>query len=328
MRIPRSVIVMGLVTAVPFGLGIRDTLTKKPAAAEKEWDGLGSFAEGKSRAERERELAAYEEEMRREAAEREERSKARLAKLDELYGSQPASMGVALDGLELGGAANPPGHVQRRIDEVNRDGLAWISLDGTTTLDAVQVVIHDDYETTDACDKLNEALLAAWGHSVNGVWLDTAKHQRATLTNDDSCELRFERYLEPIDFVAELPLSAIGKQADAFAQQLGEAADYDGDRIYRQLPGVGAAKARTRIEIFTERGRIAGFTATSGADFDSLTAIRDALSARLKAKPTQSSDEENADAAVWEWKNGRTPVSLVQTGVDTFSMTVGKLPWD
>ncbi len=327
MRIPRSVIVMGLVTAVPFGLGIRDALTKKPAANDG-LDALGALTSGRSSAERERELAAYEEEMRREAEEREERSKARLAKLDELYGSQPASMGVALDGLELGGPANPPGHIQRRIDGVNRDGLAWISLDGATTLDAVQIVIHADYETTDPCDKLNDALVAAWGHSVNGVWVDTAKHQRATLSNDDSCELRFERYLDPADFVAELPLSAIGKNADAFAQQLGEAAEYDGDRMYRVLPGVGAAKGLTRIEIFAERGRIICFTATSGADFDSLTAIRDALSARLKAKPTQSSDEDNADAVVWEWKNGRTPVSLVQTGVDTFSMTVGKLPWD
>lgn len=327
MRIPRSVIVMGLMTAVPLGLGVRDALTKKPAATD-EWSGLGALAGGTSRAEREAELAAYEQEMRREAEEREARSRARLAKLDELFGSQPAAMGRALEGLELGGAANPPGHIQRRIDEINSDGLAWITLDGTSTLDAVQVTIHSDYEITDACDKLDDKLVAAWGHSVNGVWMDPAKHQRVTLTNDDRCDLRFERYIDPQDFVAELPLSAIGKSADAYAKQLGEGADYDGDRIYRQLPGVGAAKVPTRIEIFAEGGRIVGFTAQSGADFDSLTAIRDTLSARLKAKPTQTSDEENEDAAVWEWKHGRTPVSLVQTGVDTFSMTVGKLPWD
>src|SRR5690348_1005184 len=101
MRIPTSVIVMSVVTAVPFGLGIRDTLDKKDSHADDEL-GVLDFSGKRSARERERALEEYQAEMQREAAEREARAKAKLAKLDELYGAKPAQMGALLDGITLG----------------------------------------------------------------------------------------------------------------------------------------------------------------------------------------------------------------------------------
>src|SRR5688572_13929492 len=124
MRIPPSVIVMSLVTAVPFGLAIRDTLNEKDARAAGGLDDYGDDDGYKGR-ERSAELAEYEAEMAREAAEREARSKERLTQLDQLYGAKAASMGTLLDGIELGAGAGSfqPEHVRRRIEHVTRDGF-------------------------------------------------------------------------------------------------------------------------------------------------------------------------------------------------------------
>src|SRR5260221_296797 len=110
MRIPPSVIVMSLVTAVPFGLGIRDSLKHEPAI-------------GGEREERSRALDDYEAEVRREGAERQRRTEDKKARLDVLYGAKPAQMGSLLDGIQLGANATfQPEYIRQRIANASRDG--------------------------------------------------------------------------------------------------------------------------------------------------------------------------------------------------------------
>ncbi len=327
MRIPPSVIVMSVLTAVPFGLGIRDTLAGKGVAAEDGDDDAFDFDGSRSAAEREAKLAAYEAELRREAVEREQRAKERLAKLDQVYGTKVASMGPLLDGLVLGANAGSfqPEHVRVRIERESRAGFLNVGFGvDASTLNAVNVYVttgYDDYETADPCEALSEKLTAAWGHSTNGTWLDPATHQRATL-DPEPCRLTFDRYLDPADWVAQLPLTAIGGNAERFAEQLGPSANVEDDRVYWTISGVGYAERDTKLEAYVEKNRIIGFTATVASDFDSTVAVRDARAATRGAEP-----KRDEDTGLWTWKR-RVPVSLEQHRTNLFTVRVGKMPWD
>jgi len=153
-------------------------------------------------------------------------------------------------------------------------------------------------------------------------------HQRATF-DEDGCTLTFERYLEPSDLVAQFPLDAVGKSAEKFAAQLGPASDSDDERVYWNLPGIGFGSGDTKLEAYVANGKIIGFKATVKSDFDSMVAVRDALSAKLKVQPKRAAeaDDEYSDSNVWEWKR-RVPVTLEQLDADRFSVLVGKMPWD
>lgn len=327
MRIPPSVIVMSVLTAVPFAMGIGDTLTQSDVDADDEYgDGLDLDGRRSAR-ERRAELEAYEAELRREAMEREQRAKERVTKLDQLYGTKVASMGTLLDGIALGANAGSfqPEHVRARIERESRDGFLNVGFGvDATALNAVNVYVtsdYDDYETSDPCEALSEKLTAAWGRSTNGTWLDPTTHQRATL-DLEPCRLTFDRYLEPADWVAGLPLAAIGSNAERFAEQLGPSANVDYDRVFWTMSGIGYGERDTQLEAYIEKNRIIGVTATVASDFDSTVAVRDALSAKLGAQP-----KRDEDTGLWTWKR-RVPVVLEQQQSDRFTVRVGKMPWD
>jgi hypothetical protein len=319
---------MSVVTAIPFGLGVREQLTKKQVSADEFDDGI-DFGERRSIRERERELAEYEAELRREEAQREAANRERLAKLDQLYGTRPASMGTLLEGITLGSDAGSfqPEHVRRRIEHASNDGIFTVVFDADAkSLNAVLVSVTDDYDTGNACEKLAEKLADAWGRSPTMTWHEAATRQRATF-DTDSCQLRFDRYVEPADWVAKLPMSAIGMNADKFIETLLPAVESDEERVYWTIPGTGFGKGDTRMEAYIVKGKIVGFKATVATDFDSTIAVRDALSAKLKAQPKKSGDDEYNDSNVWEWKR-RVAVTLDQFDTDRFSVLVGKMPWD
>ena len=81
MRIPTSVIVMSLVTALPFGLGVREQLKQKDVSAEEFGDDGLDFGSKRSARERRADLEEYEAELRREEAEREAKTKEKLTSM-------------------------------------------------------------------------------------------------------------------------------------------------------------------------------------------------------------------------------------------------------
>lgn len=324
MRIPPSVIVMSVLTAVPFGLGIRDTLARQGAPVDEEE--LGFDIGGKrSAAAAERALADYEAQMRREAEERAARTARRIAQLDEVYGGKPAVMGSLLDGIVLGADAGSfqSEPVRQRLARDTQDGFLHVRFDpDAQALNAVDVVVNADYETSDACQQLARKLEAAWGPATRGVWLDPATHQRAAFDTDD-CHLRFDRYLEPAEWVGKLPLRQIGAKPEALMAELGNVIDDSDDAgVWWHMPGVGFGKAATKLEAYVEGGKVIGLRATVDSDFDTALAVRDALSA---AQKTQAHKDDATGQWVW---SKRPLVRLDTNGSDRFTLLVGKTPWD
>jgi hypothetical protein len=325
MRIPPSVIVMSVVTAVPFGLGVRDTLKHKDVTAE-EYDGL-DFGEGRSARERSRELEEYEAEARREQLEREAKSKERIAQLDQLVGAKPAQMGSLFDGIVLGAGAGSfqPENVRLRIENATRDGFMSVSFDADAkALNGIDVIVGSDYDSSDACEELLKKLDAKWGSPTNNAWLDPATHQRASF-DTDSCKLRFDRYVEPTDWVAALPIAAVGSSTAKFTAQLTAGdVDQNDERVVWTSPGVGYGKGPSHYEAWITNGKVTGFTMSGDSDFDTILAVRDAMSAKLKAQPKKTADEYDAEYSTYEWKR-RPYVRLATTGTDRFTVTVEKL---
>jgi hypothetical protein len=327
MRIPISVVVMSLLTAAPFALAIRDTVNekKKPTADELEELGLDDYERRSARRDRER-LAEYEAEAAREAAERARDHEAKVAQLDTLYGKNKASIGSVFGvGVQIGGIV--PDALERRVNELNREGFLLPTVEQTgTALVSLRVDIYSssyDYNSSgeDACETLRNKLVGAWGPSSSGVWTDPAAHARAILSTDRPCSLTFEKYLEPTDWIAALPLDAIGKKSEVVEEKAIGADVYD-DTIEWSIPGTGAGKEPTHITAYVDNGKVVFVSIMSDTDYDTLVAIRDALSAKLKAQPGRDDDTDG-----WIWK--KKPGFLLTQGYSTnrFTLQFGKDPY-
>jgi hypothetical protein len=314
MRIPPSVIVMGLLTAVPFGLAIRDTARHESASA----DGIDLTGAKQ----RERERAAERVRLEDQQQRREDEAKRRRDRfVESLIGKAPASMGSFLDGITLGANAETfqPEATQKRIFEAEQARFASVEFGADEVLRTVSVEVR----AVD-CDQLRDKLTAAWGHSVGSVWLDPATHQRASVYNNEEsgfyCALMFDRYVDPDAWVGSLPLDAIGKPIGALAAP--KDATTEDDSISWHLPGLGYGRQSTTVIAYIEKGKVVGANVIADADFDSQLKIRDLLSAKLARQPVQ---DEN-DSGVWTWKT-KVPVKLDGSGAARFSVQIGTQTW-
>ncbi|NVB82307.1 MAG: hypothetical protein HOV81_28260 [Kofleriaceae bacterium] len=324
MRIPTSVFVMSVLTAVPFGLGIKDTLThKQPTFDDDAFDFTADSARDRAR---ERRYAEYERQAEQEKLERTKRRDERTAKLDTLYGKQPASLGSLFDGIQLGADAGSfqPEIARERIYDATRDGFLNVVFDvDSTQLRGLTVELSTvDYTETieETCEKLRDKLTTAWGRIAGSTWLDPSTHQRASI-DSSYCALRFDRYLDTTDWLAGIHMEAIGMKADKLAALVGPTAIVDSDMVSWHLPGVGFGTKSTTVEAYLENGKVVTIAATTDADFDTIAAIRDAISAKRKDEPTT-----DAQTGAWSWK-GKVPVTLDNTRVSRFDLVVGKGSW-
>lgn len=319
MRIPTSVIVMSLVTATPFGLAIRDTLKKKPAADLEDYT-LDDY-ERSTRRDRER-LAEYEAEAAREAAERAKEATAKLVELDTVFGKQRASLGSLFTGAQIGSPASAP--LQDKLDQVTSEGfiVASYEIDDESAVRSLHVELESSYDTTvDPCEALRDKLVTAWGPSSSGVWTEPSTHMRASLTRGRSCRLSFDHYLEPADWLAALPLDAVGQKAEKVAKVV-RGDIYDGTLDW-SLPGTGAGFERsTAMAYIDDHDKVVYVSISTDTDFDSLVAIRNALTAKLKVEPTRDDDSGG-----WVWKK-KPGFQLTQSyDGNRFTLAFGKDPY-
>lgn len=298
MRIPASVIVMSLVTAVPFALAVRDTMKPHEKTVDEMTD-------------EERE-AHFEEEMRKEAEQDAQREAAQAKKREQafqtFFGAKPAQLGSFFTGIELGGPAHSP-----EIDALSRadDVVPVIGLDGTETLDSIEIP-GDDH-----CDTLHAAMVKAWGDSPDGVYLDAVNHVRAKYAD---CTVTFDRYLEVNEWIdkkdtAPVSLSLVGKPVDKVRALISHVDQDDGEILMWSVPGIGRGSGPTRLTASIENDKITHLSINVVTDAPTSDAVRARL-VGLLGKATVSPDDP--DVLVWKNKGS------LMTSEDALTLDLGK----
>jgi len=295
MRIPPSLIVMSIATAVPFGLAIRDTVNGAPQV-EAEPDDYAATARA--------EQAQYEAEQAAERELEEKQRAALVAKLGSVYGATPASMGSLLAGVTFG----------QDVEFEGDEGDLYVALDHDSVNNVVRgvnITVPDDNAGA-ACDELRAKLIAAWGPPTGQAWVAADGSQRATL---DECELAYEPTLAAPAWLDAVYI--IGMPAAKVEALPSASVDTYGVGWY--VPGIGYASGRTSAYATLAKGKVTYVSASGDTDFDSLVQIRDAVSAKLKSQPSR--DDETGD---WVWKKAPTAVLHRDADSDGFTLTIGK----
>ena len=250
MRIPRSVLVMSTITAVPFAVGVRAELHHAEPPAEMRVEAL----------------TAYEAQARADADALEARE--HLARLDKLRGNKPAQLGSLFAGVEIGG---PLFEDQRaRLQHARVDGMRVLLEATRGVLESVAVTV----DTRD-CPTLASDLAAAWGRSTDKIWIDAANHRRAWV-DAEACMVTFEHYVDAADWVAAQPWALIGTPPDT-VPELGPGLE-------------GGRALTYSITHVDERGRLDRIEQSVTSDFHTMIAVREAISRKLSLQPTRSAD--------------------------------------
>src|SRR5690348_12239618 len=184
MRIPPSVFVMSVVTAVPFGLAIKDTVHPPKTRAQIE--------EEKER--------AYEIDMEKQAqADREAEEQRTATVFGGLLGDK-GKLGTYLDGLAIGAPAEQAETIRNRT--LNASDM--IELTYTVQADKVASIAIE--AGGGQCDELTKTVRTKWGEDDR--WLDPATHSRAVLDEDD-CALTLDRYVDVEQFLDKTTTASI-----------------------------------------------------------------------------------------------------------------------
>ena len=294
MRIPKSTIVMTLVTAVPFGLAIRDTLRHKDPLS------YINAMDDRYDAERDPELEAQlaKDEAERAASEAAHKAAVATAR-GALFGPSAGSMGRMFADVKLG---DPTASAMQMYGTLRTDG-ANIGVDFEYVggkLNAVAVKLLEE------CDDFGDALDAAWGGG--SVWMNADSSVRASLDRS-ACTLRFERFADAESWLKAMPLAMFGKNADAFRAQLGDrVTDADESGFGWRDIGVGTGTGETTYEAVVQRGKLVGLTASAQIDVQTSDEILLAMKKQF-GEPTVDDT-----GTIFTWKRKSMPIQLELSG--------------
>ncbi len=205
---------------------------------------------------------------------------------DGMIGSVPATLGPTFSGIAWDKPARP-GEAKRIAAQLG--GVELELEPGPASLRAIEI------KKTRGCTAFRARLARAWNAATNEAWLDPKAHVRASYvvnTDDDTCWLRFEPYVELAPWFAAIPLDAIGTKPEALAAKLGpEAIPGDGN-IKWARPGVGFATVPTDMQanFDKEKGTIFELTATTQTDPATTAALVAVLVKRAGYAPTIEPD--------------------------------------
>ncbi len=279
MRIPPSAIVMSLVAAVPFSLAIRDTITHRDRLAQRNDERQVIATDEQT------ELAFEAQREQQVAAEQALRDQERHAKASQLVGKAFVTPGPAFGRITLGGP--------------NTDGDATVVLDAHDTVLVMSSKLDDD----DAgCSTLAEVAAKTWGEPAHDhVWLDLATHHRASIGPE--CALELARFDEPIAWVAQLPLAAVGGSRAELAKRFASQ-DADPDAAWL-APGLDGDELTTLWPVYdvAHPDKLLGLDLSTNATPETARRVLEALAARIGTKPTHGDDD------VYRWKSVRVEIA-------------------
>jgi len=321
MRIPRSVIVMTLLTAVPFGLAIRAALKDKARHDLDDGDDETLERYGSEEAKL-AEIRAEEEQVKTAAADG-----MRKRVVHQLLGDQPASLGSMFDGVQLGA---PAGAFQpESVRTALRDASEVVSVDwdvDAARLNGLTIRLKgQDYGCV-----LKDAT-AAWGGN-GALWQNPRTHQRAVLEEVD-CSIHFERYADPEQWLDKgdasiVPLSAIGQPAAKLharvLDKMDDGSDGEDEFGWHDI-GLAGAEGTTTLFANTKGGKVVSITATYRDDSTAFDVLAERIKKLTGVQPTRAAADAEYDdgAPQMTWKS-KPPIVL--HGGHSGVITIGTVP--
>jgi hypothetical protein len=280
MRIPPSVFVMSVVTAVPFGLAIKDTVHPPKTRAQIE--------EEKER--------AYEIDMEKQAqADREAEEQRTATVFGGLLGDK-GKLGTYLDGLAIGAPADQAETIRNRT--LNASDMIEL----TYTVQAGKVASIAIEAGGGQCEQLTKTVRTKWGEDDR--WLDPATHTRAVL-DEDNCALTLDHYVDVEQLLdktttASIPVGALGKTLDQLGDNV-QRHDYDAGGAL-ETPGLAQTDGNVEVDLtVNDAGKVVGMTASFKLAVEGDEIVRGRLD-QLFGK-----GKHLADTGGWQW-SGKVPV--------------------
>ncbi|MBA3460450.1 MAG: hypothetical protein H0T46_10845 [Deltaproteobacteria bacterium] len=340
MAIPKSTFVMGAVTLGLFGFAAYKTMGEKHEPKDRsEYADEEDSYEGDEESEEAYEAYRKEREERdeRERAEEEAARKLKLKAVRDLYGTEAATPGTLFAGLPVGAAANTPvdDFIQRR-EKFQDDTDSTITTGsgiGADTFDRFEIrpgATGDSDDREALCEELASGLRSAWGGGelVTGsadvtVWLNPVQKLRATFANEYRCELAFERYVTPEQWITKdassvVPLSLIGQSASK-VEAVAKMPVEDNGEVSWAGPGLGVGTKPTTFNATLAGGKVTKLTVYTTASVET----REALEAQLQklfGKPATSDESTGSTKTTWS----RPKLALDYSDTEEVVLTLGK----
>jgi hypothetical protein len=318
MRISPWFVVAATVCVVPFGLAIRQDLQRN-----EQREGLARHLE-KSRAyddETEVEpddLYANEIYSRDDDDEGDELGalydrQIEPSDLDDLVGTEPATMGPLLEGIALGAASTTflSDSVRSRIEAYKLDHELTVDFDfDEVSLYGITIRMSGDEGS------LRDAMISRWGtprrlDEDTLVWLGANAQRAVYSAMSDGADLRLEQFSTVDAIIAPKdkarlgvePFSLLGASVKKLEQAIGarlQESSYDSER-YWALPGIGNGSGKTMVKVTLDGDDRVDSLVIEGAT-DETDSVRDALVAKW-GMPTD-------DDGVLTWTRGRSTYTV------------------
>ena len=315
MRIPPSVIVMSLVTAVPFGFAVRASLRHQDGKIDEQ---------ARARAEAEQRARDYAEQEAQEARERDLAKARQRAGIEQLFGPTPATLGSLFHGMTLD---QPKGSL---VPEPVKTEAMMVDLHINIRYEpnGALTKVHLGAADRDLCSAITDRLDAIWhdGTPVDQaiVWLDPATHQRAVLLAVDSeCSVDFTQYV-PVEVwfdrspASIVPVWAVGQPVERLQATLeGHGWKIDRDSLAWVSPGPGLGTDVTRLVAEIADHRVVSISAWSSTASTTAEEVASQL-VKVLGPPMVGGTERT-----WATK---PPVTM--TFEDGVSIRVGRAPKD
>ncbi len=292
MALPTSTIVMAVLTCVPFGLAIRDTVSGKALVIRSDDNDYGASDDdvdyAAENARREAEEAAVRAAERVEEANKEQLRAARRS----LFGAEVATLGSGFSGITLG--MNEGDIRSETVTALETATRVDVELVSNGTLDMILIksdIRASEDDDAELCSQLGSDLQDAWGRGQTEdyegrYWMNPITRTRASLSAPDGCRFRLEKYVEPKEWVTKartssVPTWLVGQSIAKLREHLGTRSQFeDTDREVTWVGvGVGVGSGETRFQAHFVKGKVVALTATT----DTFDVTRDAVIAQLTA---------------------------------------------
>lgn len=318
MAVSPSTIVLGILTCVPFGLAIRDTVKDKPEPSVEPID-HETIDEAKYEAEAAAEARAYEE---KRAAERR-----RDEIIEQLFDESAGTLGRQFRVLTGEPYSTLPETIfegQTKLADEWAIDLHTELVDGV--LHSITIEPRMDADTTrEMCASMATWFDDNWGEPDSAqtnrkIWLYTTLHRRVVfLTIGSNCKVVAERTVPLDEWITKTPESivpvwAIGQTPAKVASTLKLTSPTDGDTFQWRAPGLGASTGKTEIVAYVKGGKIAGLVAHASHSYGA-DAVAEHF-ATVFGEPTAD------DPTQWKTK----PPLALEVSESRVSVSIGKVP--